>query len=184
MTRFEQDSNPIMKTIRLVMLLAAAILTSACTDGDLSDLENWVKKEKARDDSKIEPLPPIKTVERFVLDPSDLRNPFAPTESPDQPEPVVATNGVRPDAIRPREELESYALDSLRMVGTVTMAANLWGLVQANDGTIHRVQNGNYMGQNHGKIVLILENQIKLMEIIPDAPGAWREREAAVKLSE
>jgi type IV pilus assembly protein PilP len=64
------------------------------------------------------------------------------------------------------------------------MASSLWGLIQANDGTIHRIRNGNYMGQNHGKIVRILENQIELLEIIPDGPGSWRERQGSVKLSE
>jgi type IV pilus assembly protein PilP len=70
------------------------------------------------------------------------------------------------------------------MVGTVNLNSNLWGLIQANDGTIHRVRNGNYIGKHHGKIIRIMEDQVELLEIISDGPGAWRERQAAVKLSE
>ncbi|MGH8476960.1 MAG: pilus assembly protein PilP, partial [Methylococcales bacterium] len=59
-------------------------------------------------------------------------------------------------------------------------------LIEADDGTIHRVQNGNYMGQNHGQIIRILANQIELMEILPDpaSPGNWRNQQATVKLAE
>lgn len=174
----------IVQSIRYLIPLGAAVLMSACTGGEMSDLEDYVNQVKAREKSAIEPLPEIKTVETFVFDPSNLRNPFVPTETNEEPVEVAGQNGIRPDLVRPREELESYTLDTLRMVGTVTMASNLWGLIQANDGTIHRVRNGNYIGQNHGKIIRILENQIELLEIIPDGPGSWRERQASVKLSE
>ncbi|MGH8551553.1 MAG: pilus assembly protein PilP [Methylococcales bacterium] len=184
MNRAEQHRIPILKSARLLFMLGVALSVSACTSGELSDLESYVSQVKAREKSGIEGLPEIKTVETFVFDPSDLRNPFVPTETNEEPAEVAIQNGVRPDTVRSREELESYSLDTLRMVGTVTMASSLWGLIQANDGTIHRVRNGNYIGQNHGKIIRILDNQIELLEIIPDGPGSWRERQASVKLSE
>ena len=77
-------------------------------------------------------------------------------------------NGIKPDTERRKEELEAYSLDTLRMVGTLTNAKGLWGLIKAKDGTIHRVQVGNHMGQNYGKIIRILEDKIELMEIVPD----------------
>ncbi len=180
----EQTRIPIMKSIRLIVILGATIGVSACSSSDMTDLEEYVRQVKAREKGAIEPLPEIKTLESFVFDPTGLRNPFTPTEGTEESVEVAVQNGIRPDASRPREELESYSLDSLRMVGTVNMTSNFWGLIQANDGTIHRVRNGNYMGQHDGKIVRILENQIELLEIIPDGPGSWRERQASVKLSE
>lgn len=184
MNRPGLNSRAIMGPIRCIFMLGAAILLSACGNDNMSDLKAYVTQIKAREKSGIEPLPEIKTVETFVFDSTDLRNPFLPTESADEPTEVAIHNGIRPDSVRSREELESYSLDSLRMVGTVNMASSLWGLVQANDGTIHRVRSGNYIGQHHGKIIRILENQIELLEIIPDGPGSWRERKASVKLSE
>jgi len=80
--------------------------------------------------------------------------------------------------------LEAFSLDSLRMVGTLTDHEGLWGLVRTKDGTIHSVRVGNYMGQNYGRIVRILEDRIELMEIVPDKPGTWREQQATLALAE
>lgn len=184
MNQVEPELLRTQSVVRLIMLLAITTVLSACGNNDIADLEEYVTQVKSREKSAIEPLPEVQTVESFVFDPSDLRNPFIPTKGAEEPTAVAVQNGIRPDMVRSREELESYALDTLRMVGTVHMASNFWGLIQANDGTIHRVRNGNYMGLNHGKIVRILEDQIELLEIIPDGPGSWRERQASVKLSE
>jgi type IV pilus assembly protein PilP len=68
------------------------------------------------------------------------------------------------------------------MVGTLEQAGAWFGLVQDNEGLIHRVQVGNHMGQNYGRILSITENQIALVEIIPDGLGGYLERPAAVSL--
>jgi len=92
--------------------------------------------------------------------------------------------GIRPNVTRRKEELEAYSLDTLRMVGTVLIENSKWALIKANDGTIHRVKKGNYMGRNYGEIIQILENRIELMEIVPDKPGSWREQQASLALTE
>jgi len=167
----------------LAMLVVAAGL-SACADDDLADLKDYVAKVKSRQKSAVEPLPEIKTVEPFVFNAEDLRDPFMPSEKVEQQEDAKAENGIRPDTTRAKEELESYELDTLRFVGTVDLNNALWGLVRASDGTIHRVRAGNYMGRNFGKIIRVKEDQIELLEIIPDSPGAWRERKASLDLAE
>jgi type IV pilus assembly protein PilP len=93
-------------------------------------------------------------------------------------------NGIKPDFDRPTEPLEEYPLDSIRMVGTLEQQDNTWALILDTDDTIHRVQTGNYMGQNHGKITRITEFEVELTEIIPDGLGGWVERPAAVAISE
>jgi type IV pilus assembly protein PilP len=40
------------------------------------------------------------------------------------------------------------------------------------------------MGRNFGKIIRVREGQIELLEIIPDTPGSWRERKAALDMGE
>ncbi len=168
----------------LVVLMFA--LASGCSE-DVSDLESYFAGVKARPSTAIEPLPEVKVVEPFVFNPEGLRDPFRPVERIEEPESIdIATGGgIRPDLTRPREELESYSLDTLRMVGTVNLKTGLWGLVKATDGTIHRVQVGNYMGKNHGKIIQIVEDKIELMEIIPgNRPGTWLEQQASLALKE
>lgn len=168
---------------RVAILLMAAAL-SACGGGDLNDLQTWVNSVKKRQKGTVEPLPEIKTVEPFVFKPEDLRDPFIQTERSEQPEETKSDSGIRPDPTRAREDLESYELDTLRMVGTIDQNGNLWGLVKAVDSTIHRVRVGNYMGRNFGKILRIREGQIELLEIIPDSLGGWRERKATLELTE
>jgi type IV pilus assembly protein PilP len=170
---------------RIVVALMAATL-SACGGGDLSDLREWVASVKKRQKGVVEPLPEIKTVEPFVFKPEDLRDPFIQNEKGEQQEETSRSsdNGIHPDTARAREDLESYELDSLRMVGTINQGGVLWGLVKAVDGTIHRVRVGNYIGRNFGKIIRIKDGEIELLEIIPDSPGGWRERKQTLALTE
>jgi type IV pilus assembly protein PilP len=157
-----------------------------CGDDGFSDLQQYIKEVKAKPKGTIEPLPEIKTIEPFVFKPEGLRDPFkAISESEEEQEAQASTgNGIKPDTTRRKEELEAFPLDSLRMVGTVVMKANLWGLVKASDKTIYRVQVGNYMGKNYGKIIRILNDKIELMEIVPDTPGTWREQQTSLALTE
>jgi type IV pilus assembly protein PilP len=167
-----------------IMLISTGLF--ACADSDVSDLQNYIQEVNRRPAGKIQPLPEEKVIEPFIFNPDGLRNPFRPLEKM-QDQAVVdhlPGSGVRPDTTRRKEELESYSLDSLRMVGTLNMQDTLWALIKASDGTIHRVKKGNYMGRNYGEIIRILDNRIELMEIVPDKPGTWREQQASMALAE
>jgi len=82
------------------------------------------------------------------------------------------------------EPLEDFPLDTLRFKGTITKNGEKWGLIFAPDNTIHRVQVGNYMGQNHGRVIELTDTEIKLTEIVPDGLGNYIERQAAIALIE
>ena len=161
-------------------------LIAGCSNDDFADLNQYIAEVKARPKGPIEPLPEVKVIEPFIFKPEGLRDPFRPLELPEQTEGIVdlKTNGIKPDFSRRKQELESFPLDGLKMVGTVIKKANLWGLIRASDGTIHRVQVGNYMGKNHGKIIRIVNDKIELMEIVPDKPGTWREQQTSLALTE
>jgi type IV pilus assembly protein PilP len=110
-----------------------------------------------------------------------MRSPFVP-DTPQAAGP--AASGTRPDPNRPTEFLESFPLDTLRMVGTLDINETAYGLVQTSDGLIHRVIPGNYLGQNDGRITEISESEILLVEIISDGIGGYIERDAAIGLSD
>ena len=60
---------------------------------------------------------------------------------PDTPQAAgQAAGGASPDPDRPAEFLESFPLDTLRMVGTLDINETVYGLIQTSDGLIHRVQ--------------------------------------------
>jgi type IV pilus assembly protein PilP len=131
----------------------------------------------------IQPMPPVGS---FLFNPDGLRDPFRPVEKSIETmaAQVLVSNGIQPDFNRHKEELESYSLDTLRMVGTVKMKSVLWGLIKASDGTIHRVSEGNYLGKNYGRILRILQDKIEIMEIVKEPSGTWREHQTAIALSE
>ncbi len=170
--------------LRGLAAAAGALLLAGCA-GDMSDLEAWVSEVRARQKGRVEPLPEVRPYETFAYAAHELRDPFTPP-SEEAVLPVLAGTGskVRPNLNRPREPLEEYPLDSLRMVGILELKGTRWALIRAPDDTIHRVRVGNYMGQNHGRITRIAETQVDLIEIVPDGLGGWMERKAQVALSQ
>ncbi|MEW6036816.1 MAG: pilus assembly protein PilP [Pseudomonadota bacterium] len=171
-------------SMKSVAALAVMGVLSGCAEDELADLRSFVAEVKARQKVSVEPLPEIKTVSPFLFNPGELQDPFKPIEKSDEAETAAADNGIHPDLSRPKEQLERYELDTLRMVGTVRMFGNLWALVRAADGTIHRVRTGNHMGRNFGRISRISEGGVELVEIVPDAQGGWLERTATMVLTE
>jgi type IV pilus assembly protein PilP len=170
-----------LKITRVLMLSLLAIAISACGGGS-DDLDQYINTVKARPGGRIDPLPEITPYEAFAYtaDKQGLRSPFRP----DVPQAAGGGNGPRPDVERSREYLESFPLDTLSMVGTLSINDTMYGLVQTADGLIHRVIPGNYMGQNDGRITEISESSIDLVEIISDGIGGYIERDAAVGLSD
>lgn len=177
------------RTTRLkaaLWLPICCVLLSACAGDDLSDLQTFIAAEKTKPKSPIEPLPEIKVVEPFIFNPDGLRDPFIALEQTLENSEAAAgsSSGLKPDFTRPKEELEAFSLDSLRMVGTVNAKTGLWGLVKAGDSTVYRVRVGNYMGKNFGKIIRIVNDKIELMELVSDKPGSWHEQQASLALAE
>jgi type IV pilus assembly protein PilP len=162
------------------MLLAAVYAFLAGCGGDLDELQAKVEEIKSAPGSGIEPLPEVKPYETFDYAAADQRSPFEPGLSASSNAP----NAIRPDQNRPREFLEQFSLDTLRMVGTVKLKGQLFGLVQTKDGLVHRVLPGNHLGQSDGRIMAIEEGKISLIEIVPDGTGGFIERPAALALSE
>ena len=70
------------------------------------------------------------------------------------------------------------------MVGSLTNGGRTYALVQAADGLIHRVQPGNYLGENDGRITKITDSEILITEIVPDGLGGYLERPAAIALND
>jgi len=167
-----------------VCLLAGSL--AACSGNNTQDLRSYVEAVKSRQQAHIEPLPEFAPFETHLYQASGERDPFTPPvySAPKSQVAKTSGNGIAPDDTRPREPLESEPLDSLRMVGTLERQQNSWALVRMSDSTIHRVKPGNFMGQNHGKIVQITESELELTEIVPDGLGGWMERQAALALSE
>src|SRR5689334_23200984 len=97
------------------LLMASALV--ACTPSESP--QQWVAREKAKKGAPLAPLPVIKTFEVFIYKDQDLRDPFG--LSAEEQDTANAT-GPHPDQNRPREPLESFPLDGLKMSGTLGSA--------------------------------------------------------------
>ncbi|HTV96814.1 MAG TPA: pilus assembly protein PilP [Steroidobacteraceae bacterium] len=164
--------------VRSVCAVALAGCVMAGCSGGQSDLQQWIAMTKKKPGGRIQPLPEVKPYESFVYSASNLRSPFQPAS------PNLANGGVRPTVRRNREFLENFSLDTLKMVGTFKVGNSFYGLVQSKDGLVHKVQPGNYMGQNDGKVTEITASKISLIEIIPDGLGGYIERPASLALTD
>ena len=163
----------------VVSVALVVVLLGGCSPGN--DLRQWVAVEKAKKGAQLDPLPVIKTFETFEYKDQDLRDPFnASAEEQEQ----SANNGPHPDQDRAREPLEAFPLDGLKMSGTLGLAKSIEGLIRDPDGVVHRVHNGNYLGQNYGRITGITEDHIDLVELVPNGSGGWMERQATIALGD
>ncbi|CAG0944231.1 hypothetical protein GPROT2_02492 [Gammaproteobacteria bacterium] len=165
------------KLVRMLLPLLA-LSVAGCVGGN-DDLDKYINDVKARPGGRIEPLPQVKPYETFTYEAQSLRSPFAP----DSPK-GRANAGPRPEANRPKEYLEQFPLDTLKMVGTLQKDHQRYALLQAQDGLVHRVVPGNYVGQNDGRVVSVTEGEVKVEELVPDGIGGFYKRSAAIGLSD
>ena len=150
---------------------------TACSQSN-DDLMIFIDETKSKHVGSVQPLPTFEPYKNFTYAAAELRDPF---EAAFEADPDEGTdNGLRPNATRPKEPLETYPLDTLRMVGIHVQHENTWGLVKDPNNVVHRVQTGNYAGQNEGQIVSVTEKQIDIIEIIPDGLGGYIERTASM----
>jgi type IV pilus assembly protein PilP len=177
--------NSLLKFALLGTLLA---LLSGCGEG-LGDLRQFVQQIRSKPPGRIEPIPEFQPYQNFEYTSHDLRDPFKLVDfrRPELNEEELSklASGLRPDIDRVKEPLEDFPLDTLRLKGTIDDKQGIkWGLIFAPDNTIHRVIEGNYVGQNHGRIIAVSDQTIDLTEIVPDGLGNYIERSSAITLIE
>ncbi len=170
--------------LKLLMIVSSIFLLSACQQ-EKDDLTAYVAKVKSQQKSDIPPIPVMKPYEKFDYAAAELRDPFLPTvvDVPETAAEPTSDNGISPDSNRRKEALEKFDLAQLQYVGTLEKD-KIWALVRAPDGVIHRVQVGNYIGLNHGRILAISESELKLNEIVPEGRSGYIERETSVSAVE
>lgn len=175
-----------------LFILGIIVSLAGCVSSDKTDLEQQVADILARPGSGVEKLPEIKPYEAYAYQSGkkNARSPFDLFYEERPADETAAEDSGLTEAMekelkyRNREELESFELDSLRMVGTMVDQNNEWGIVRDPDGVVHRVRVGNYLGRNVGKILTIEEDRIELREIVRNPNGRWVERPAALALAQ
>jgi type IV pilus assembly protein PilP len=167
--------------MKILLPIFAVVAISGCVNNDMSDLQAYVQKTKATYKGEVKALPEFKHQPSYEYSARGIRDPFKPVV--DIEVAAGMYRGPRPDESRPREPLEEFSLDSLRMVGSLEQDGNQWVLIKDPDGLLHRVAEGHYMGRNNGRVIAMSEEIVSLTELIPNNKG-WIPRDASIALSE
>jgi type IV pilus assembly protein PilP len=165
----------------LVMALGLAI--AACGGGEYQDLKEELKKLTADMRGKVAPLPVVKPYEPVPYNAFDLPDPFGSSKIELVTKASTSGGGLKPDLNRPKEPLEAFPLESVKVVGMLQQGKQMFALVRA-DAAVYRVKIGNYMGQNFGLVTGITDSQVQLRELVQDASGDWAERVSTLQLQE
>jgi len=170
---------------RLFAAAALAAFALVGCSGDQQELTQWMDQQKREVKPNVQPLSPPKKfnpqayvalggVEPF----SNQKLTVALKQEARQPNSLLSA-----ELNRRKEPLEAYPLDSMSMVGSVTKAGRPYALLRV-DNLLYQVKQGDYLGQNYGKITKISETDVSLREIVQDAAGEWIERTSALQLQE
>ena len=163
---------------RLASIVIILGLTG-CGGGGMEDLRTFVAETGKDMQGKIEPLPEVKVYEPFTYEAFDLPDPFKPRKLS-----TGGGGGMQPDLTRPKEPLEAFSLETLKMVGVLSRKGVIHAVIKTPDNAIYHVKKGNYVGQNFGLITQIGDNEVSLREIVQDSAGDWSERTSTLILQE
>lgn len=169
-------------------LYLAVLLLGACASDEHQDLKQWMKQEEQKMVRRVEPLPEIKPFPVVSYEAADLLDPFKPAKVVPEKNGAATGGGVKPDLDRPREPLEAYPLESLKVVGLLQQGKLTYALIRA-DKILHQVKIGNYLGQNFGMITDIKMypdggGEVSVRELVQDPAGDWVERASTLLLQQ
>lgn len=166
------------------IILATAVLLTGCFN-DTSDLKAHIANVQENTTNNIAPMPTVTVFDHFDYLAHTLRSPFdAPKPEAIQEKIQQMSGCLSPDPRRRKQPLEKFSLSDLVMRGTLGELGVTWALVEASDRTLHRVAVGSYVGLYHGKITQVSQDNVKVLELIPDGAGCWVERETVVAMTE
>ncbi len=168
--------------LTMLAVLVSTLWLSGCGQDDSTELRDWMESVKKETRLVIPKLNPPKT---YMPVPYEVKADIDPF-NPEKLMAVLARikdNGgrLKPNMDRPREELESFPLDTLKMVGIIEKNGLKLALIQS-DKKVYQAKLGGYIGQNFGLIVKISEAEVQIKETVQDAAGDWVEREAKLEL--
>lgn len=158
--------------------VAVCLALAGCGNDGFDDLRAFMESTGKDGGSKIEPLPAIKVIDTFEYRQDDLQDPFLARN-------LRPTGKDLPEADRPKEPLEEYPLDALRMVGTLKKPGQaLRAVIKDPKGTLYTIKVGGRIGLNYGKVTAVNEDSLEIKELMQDAQGEWSTSKALMSMTE
>jgi type IV pilus assembly protein PilP len=172
--------------VRKTLALLALVGLAACGGEEHRDLKQELAELTKDFGGRVDPLPEVKPYEPVPYTAEGQVDPFRPERidvARNRLNPGANSARVEKERDRPKEPLEAFPLESIQMMGTITLDKETFALVKAGPN-LYRVRKGNYMGQNFGVVTGIDEAQISLKELVQDSGGEWVERTSSLQLVE
>lgn len=166
-----------MKRIATIVMVFSL---AGCSGDKNDDLKQFVLDSGKDLRGKVEPLPEMAPYKAFIYNAFDLSDPFKPRKL----KPSASGGAFEPDMTRPKEPLEAFSLESLKMVGLLQQKNEKYAVIKTPENTIYRVRVGDHLGQNFGKVLAISDTEVKLKETVQDSAGDWAERESSLTLQQ
>lgn len=167
----------------LLPALLLPLLLAGCGDSDVREVRTWMEETKAQTRPMVKPLPAPKEFVPYAYRQQDAVDPFNPEKLAGPGGMPQAPSAGQPDLNRPREVLENYPLDTMRMVGMMQKGGVSFALVQI-ERSVYRVKAGQRLGQNFGQVARITPAALEIREVVQDAGGDWVERISKLELQE
>lgn len=163
--------------------LSLVLLLVGCGD-PTEELQQFVVETKANNSGRVAPLHNTPDFEHYAYQSQNLRSPFSPPVRETIQEIYVSNKDcLKPDINRVKSSAESYALESLKMRGTLSRGKQIVGLIESDDNRVFQVNKGDYVGLYHGRVDQVSSSQINIVELIPDGAGCWTERVSSMELA-
>lgn len=170
-----------MKMQKFSLSLMLGLLLVGC-DSRIDAVNEEMANIRNQPPLPIEPAPVFPPVPTFDYAAHQLKSPFLPSSLAAELK-IMSGKRVYPNLSRQLQPLESYAIESLNMKGSMRgQSGQILALIQTPDGEIERIQRGSYIGMNHGRVVNITPTQIDLVEIVPDGREGYVERPRSLVL--
>lgn len=158
------------------LILLSLMVLSACQIGSQdNELHGYVQSVLARKGVPLEKLTFPQMLSQFIYSKQNSRDPFRP---------FFVLRGEGPDVKRPKEALEFFALDSLKVVGTLSRNHKDWAIVHSPNDMVYLIGVGDHLGQNFGKVMAIHPEGIELTEFLPTSEGSWEERQTTMDITQ
>ena len=169
---------------RGVPAVLVVLLASGCAQG-FDELQGWIDSERRSAQPRVKPLQPPRQFNPEPYEGMQAVDPFsaqklsvAVRQEAAQPNSAIAA-----ELSRRKEPLEAFPLDTMTMVGSLSRQGRSVALLRV-DNLLHMVKQGDYLGQNYGRVTKVDETRVEVRELVQDAAGEWVTRSAVLHLQD
>ena len=167
-----------------ILSVAVVLLAAGCAQG-FEELQAWIDSERRSAKPQVKPLQPPRQFMPEAYEGAQAADPFsaqklsvALRQEAAQPNSVISA-----ELGRRKEPLEAYPLDTMAMVGSLSRQGRAVALLRV-DNLLHMVKQGDYLGQNYGRVTKVDETRVEIRELVQDAAGEWVTRSAVLHLQD